>query len=384
MQTHHYPFEERTTILVLEELIHRDLFRLAIFFPYDPAVKNKVRSIAGCRYSKTLRCWHLPLTQESYDKIKALGIDYRWRRKPEKVIENDSQGYIAIDDYWKERLDKFQEYLYQQRYSEQSIKSYMMILRIFFAWWGERSIYELTIEALQRFNYKYFIEGNYSSSYQNIWVSAMKLYLKRFTDVSISFSDLERPRPSKHLPNVLSIAEVKRLIASYDNIKHRTIIMMYYACGLRKAELLNLRLIDVDMERGVIRIRNSKGAKDRDVALPGALAQLLMAYMKRYKPVSYLFNGQGSLQYSASSVDKLLKRGLKKAKIYKRITTHSLRHSYATHLVERNINLRYIQDALGHKNSKTTEIYTKLSRENIANMVSPIDFWDENKAEDPT
>ena len=151
---------------------------------------------------------------------------------------------------------------------------------------------------------------------------------------------------------------------------------MYYSCGLRKSELINLKITDLDSARRVIRIRNSKGAKDRDVSMPLGLLKLISKYYHQYKPKEYLFNGQNSLQYSSSSIDKMLKAGVKKAGIKKRITTHSLRHSYATHLVERNINLRFIQEALGHNSSRTTEIYTKLSKENIANMVSPIDFWE--------
>jgi len=148
---------------------------------------------------------------------------------------------------------------------------------------------------------------------------------------------------------------------------------------MRKSELINLKLTDMDSKRRIIRIRNSKGAKDRDVPLPQSLLVQLREYYQHYKPKVYLFNGQNKLQYSAKSIDNILIKGLKKSNINKKITIHNLRHSYATHLVERNINLRYIQEALGHNSSKTTEIYTYLSKENVANMVSPVDFWNENK-----
>ena len=200
--------------------------------------------------------------------------------------------------------------------------------------------------------------------------------LTKETSINIDLQQIERPKKGTHLPDILSEEEVRRLIDGYRNLKHKTIIMMYYSCGMRKSELINLKITDLDSSRRVIRIRNSKGAKDRDVSMPLGLLKMISEYYRQYKPTEYLFNGQDSLQYSSSSIDKMLKAGVKKAGIKKRITAHSLRHSYATHLVERNINLRFIQEALGHNSSRTTEIYTKLSKENIANMVSPIDFWE--------
>jgi len=227
---------------------------------------------------------------------------------------------------------------------------------------------------LDKFNHSYFIQENFSRSYQNIWINAIKLFCKKHLDIEVDVDKLERPRPSNHLPDVLSQEEVTRFLTSFKNLKHRAIMMTYYACGLRKSELINLKIEHIDGNRNVIKIVNSKGAKDRNLPLPKTLKELLRTYYKAYLPKVYLFNGQKSLQYSSSSIDKLIKKGVKISGIKKKITAHSLRHTYATHLVEKNVNLRYIQEALGHKSSKTTEIYTKLSKEAISNMVSPIEF----------
>ena len=144
----------------------------------------------------------------------------------------------------------------------------------------------------------------------------------------------------------------------------------------KRSEVLNLKLNDIDSGRGMIRIKNSKGAKDRDIPLPVPLLGLLRAYFKKFKPKEYLFEGSDGGKYSSSSLRSILIQGVRRTKIRKRITLHSLRHSYATHLVEKQINLRYIQEALGHKSSKTTEIYTKLSKDQMSKMISPIDEWE--------
>ncbi len=146
---------------------------------------------------------------------------------------------------------------------------------------------------------------------------------------------------------------------------------------MRKSELINLKLTDMDNKRRIIRIRNSKGARDRDISMPEALLKQIQEYYRHYKPMVYLFNGQNKLRYSAKSIENILIIGLKNCNINKKITIHNLRHSYATQLVERNINIRYIQEGSGHNSSKTTKIYTYPSKGNVANMVGPIDFWNE-------
>jgi len=212
----------------------------------------------------------------------------------------------------------------------------------------------------------------------NIWINAIKLFFKVNRHPEIQLDRIERPRKSTYLPDILSQKEVIQFIGSFNNLKHQTIMLTIYACGLRKSELINLKIQDIDGHRNVIKIQQSKGAKDRLLPLPESLKLLLRKYYLQYKPKEYLFNGQNKLQYSSTSIDKLVKRAVRKMGIKKRITAHTLRHSYATHLVERNLNLRYIQEALGHRSSKTTEIYTQLSQNKISKMISPIDFWEEN------
>jgi integrase/recombinase XerD len=348
---------------------HHGEQRILVKMPYRQDLIAKVKSIPGRKYSKTYKCWHLPNTKASSDALtEAFASE-------DKSKQTFYPG--IINDFWLSKVETFKQYLSQQRYASKTISAYEQAVLQFLIWWDNRDISLLSIDVIREYNYTHFIAEKRSYSAQNIWINALKLFLTKEASINIDQQQIERPKKAISLPDILSEDEVRRLIDGYNNIKHKTIIMMYYSCGLRKSELINLKLRDLDSRRRVIRIRNSKGAKDRDVSMPIGLLKMIADYYRQYTPNEYLFNGQHSLQYSSSSIDKMLKAGIKKAGITKKITTHSLRHSYATHLVERNINLRFIQEALGHNSSRTTEIYTKLSKENIANMVSPIDFWDE-------
>lgn len=273
-------------------------------------------------------------------------------------------------------LKKFRNYLEQKRYSTTTIQQYESCVFNFLMWYESKPIEQISINDIRAYNHDAFLKKDKSRSAQNIWISALKLFLEKLEISNIEISEVERPRARTYLPNILSIDEVKELISSYKNLKHKALILTVYSCGLRRSEVLNLKLNDIDSGRGMIRIKNSKGAKDRDIPLPVPLLGLLRAYFKKFKPKEYLFEGSDGGKYSSSSLRSILIQGVRRTKIRKRITLHSLRHSYATHLVEKQINLRYIQEALGHKSSKTTEIYTKLSKDQMSKMISPIDEWE--------
>jgi integrase/recombinase XerD len=184
---------------------------------------------------------------------------------------------------------------------------------------------------------------------------------------------IQRPRREKRLPNVLSKNEVKSILEAPTNLKHRAMLSLIYACGLRRSELLSLTKFDIDSKRMVVIIRMAKGKKDRIVPLSPKILSLLRDYYKSYNPKEFLFEGQGGGEYSEKSLENVFKQSLLKANNKKPVTLHWLRHSYATHLLESGTDLRYIQDLLGHKSSKTTEIYTHVSTKNIQNIRSPFD-----------
>ena len=224
------------------------------------------------------------------------------------------------------------------------------------------------------------IHQGYAISSQNQAINALKFYWENILNQERCYIHVVRPRKEKRLPTVLSQAEVIRIFASVKNLKHPAILQTLYGCGLRIGELVNLQIKDVDSGRMFITVRRGKGFKDRTVTLPDELLQLLRSYYRQYRPSVYLFEGQASKEvlepvpYSPTSVRRILYRAVKKGNIRKKVTPHTLRHSYATHLYEHGVNLRSIQVLLGHGSSKTTEIYTHVSNHHITNTPSPLSF----------
>ena len=224
-----------------------------------------------------------------------------------------------------------------------------------------------------------FVQGKlvaqgYSFTYQNQLVSALKLFFREIVNAPMDIEKLQRPRLEHKLPNVLSKDEIRAILQSPKNIKHKTMLSLIYACGLRRSELLNLKLPDVDSKRRLLLIRNAKGRKDRIVPISERTIRMLKEYYKLYRPKVWLFEGQEvGERYSEASLAKVLKVALKAAGISKPVSLHWLRHSYATHLLEAGTDLRYIQELLGHKSSRTTEIYTHVSQSSLQNVKSPFD-----------
>ena len=172
---------------------------------------------------------------------------------------------------------------------------------------------------------------------------------------------------------MLSEEEVTAILKTITNIKHKALIMTIYSGGLRISELINLKVKDIDSDRMQIRVQQSKGKKDRYTLLSQKTLLILRQYFKEYKPKEWLFEGEGDGEYSQKAIQNILKRAVLKAGIKKRITVHSLRHSFATHLLENGTDLRYIQNLLGHSNSKTTEIYTHITTKGFDQIKNPLD-----------
>jgi integrase/recombinase XerD len=210
-----------------------------------------------------------------------------------------------------------------------------------------------------------------------VYTDAINVFLQFFSDKApceIEVEKVHRPKNPKTLPNVLGKEEVKLILNVQHNLKHKAMLSLIYACGLRRSELLNLKPADVDSRRHILIIRQAKGRKDRIAPVSEKLIELLRQYYRAYKPQVWLFEGQtGGEKYSEKSLENVLKQAVQKAGINKPVSLHWLRHSYATHLLEGGTDLRYIQELLGHRSSKTTEIYTHVSTKNIQNIVSPFD-----------
>jgi len=274
----------------------------------------------------------------------------------------------------EQHLIAFKNYMNYRRYSSNTIKTYSDALEVFFRFYQNKKLESLTNEDIIHFNTEYILRKNLSTSYQNQVINAIKLFYRNRFNRTMEVDFIQRPRREKRLPNVLSKEEVKAILEAPTNLKHRAMLSLIYACGLRRSELLNLTLKDILSDRNLLFIRQSKGKKDRMVPISLKIIEMLRDYYKAYKPKTWLFEGQfPNTKYSEKSLENVLKQSLIKARSSKKVSLHWLRHSYATHLLENGTDLRYIQELLGHSSSRTTEIYTHVSTKNLQQIRSPFD-----------
>jgi integrase/recombinase XerD len=269
---------------------------------------------------------------------------------------------------------KLIEWMQHKRYSKITIDNYHNTLCGFLRFFAVKNLNDITHEDLIRFNREYIIDRNLSSSFQNTLASALKLLLNISENKSFNPDTIERPRREHRLPNVLSKEEVKLIINALKNNKHRLMLKIIYACGLRSGELISLKPNDIHRDREILHIKNAKGKKDRVVPIPISLIHEIDAYRNYQQGDIYLFCGQRSEDpYSSRSLQLVFKEALNRAGITKPATLHWLRHSYATHLLERGTDIRYIQELLGHNSTKTTMIYTHVSKKSLLEIRSPFE-----------
>ena len=273
-------------------------------------------------------------------------------------------------------ITRMNRQLLVENYAENTRNTYLSHFKTFFhsTYYRDPLQYEDVMSYLEHLRNR-----GLSNSSLHQAINAIKFYLESVCKNKKCYFPIERPRKEKKLPTILNQRELQSLFQSVNNLKHRTILRLIYACGLRVGEVLAINIEDIDGTRKQLHIRRSKGHKDRMIPLSESSLHELREYYKVYRPKLYLFEGKGRTKdeivpYSASSVRALFKRAVKTAGINKKVRLHSLRHSYATHLLEHGIDLRYIQVLLGHNSSKTTEIYTQVSRNKLHHLPSPIDF----------
>ena len=272
----------------------------------------------------------------------------------------------------EEQLLLFRKILNIRNYSESTVDNYSNALIQFNKW--HKSGIELDKNIL--FNYVEYMKAfDKSYSYIKNSIMALRLFSELVLGKKLNNDYLKGIKRKSKLPDVLGIEEVKRVLDSIDNIKHKAIISLIYSCGLRISECINLKISDIDSSRMLIKIIQGKGKKDRYVQLSTKLLLLLREYYKEYKPKTHLFQGQFKDEYSAKSIQNVLKRALIKCHITKQITVHSLRHSFATHLIEQGTDIRIVQEILGHKDIRTTQIYTHISSARISKVNNPFDTF---------
>lgn len=266
-------------------------------------------------------------------------------------------------------IELYSEDLRLKNYSNNTIENYCSQVKLFLKHF--EPVATKPSEISERQIKEWLLQANTINSRKHR-ISAVKLFYSLTGKQPLKFKYIEYPRSDKKLPIVLSQAEVQRMFDVCDNIKHKVILSLLYACGLRVSELINLKWEHIDRSRMIINIIKGKGNKDRQVMLPESIIPLLIKYYRADKPKEYVLNGQFGLQYSESSVNEIMKSLAAKAGIKKRVYTHLMRHNCFTHMVENGIDINLIQRLAGHSSVKTTLMYTHISDNLISKIQSPI------------
>jgi len=401
-------------IISLIAVIHRKAEQILLQFQDIKILNDAVKKLPGIRWSRTYKSWYIPLSEENYKRI------YKALYSIGKIESNHLKEYLkkraavnasAIPEYMPAEkedvindktlplaqpllpqpavayrlsyenllsLQKTVRHLTLKSYSYSTIKTYRAELIIFFQVLGQHAATDLTTEDIKRWLLKCINEG-LTENTMHSRINALKFFYEQVLGRGKFFIDIPRPRKAQQLPNILGEREITRLFNAVSNKKHKAILFTAYSAGLRVSEVVNLKLKDIDSDRMQLFIERAKGKKDRYVNLSPVLLDVLRNYIRlcNPRPVVYLFEGTvyGST-YSARSAQKIFQIARQKAAIRKEVTFHSLRHSFATHILEKGIDIRYIKDILGHFNIKTTERYLHVRRDQLINIVSPLDdIW---------
>lgn len=356
---------------------------IEVRFPFDPAVVAHLRSVPGRTWDRDSLSWRVPRTEEALNAVlrapgAAFSIDpdlMHLVTTPYHAVSDPGARHQAPHDDDTRRaadlLRRVSEELRLQGYSPRTRKNYVGHLRRFFRA-QPGALDELRTGQVRRYLLQIQAEG-LSASYQRQVISAAK-YLADLLGVPNVTATIERPRRERHLPAVLSRQEVRRILDATEFPKHKLALTLAYSAGLRVGEVVRLRVGDLDIDRRLIRVRSAKGRKDRYTLLSEYALDLALLYGLSSDPREWLLpGGRPGRHLTVRSVQKVFSKALVRAGVVKEASVHTLRHSFATHLLESGISLRHIQMLLGHTSPKTTEIYTHVSQGDLRRIPNPLD-----------
>jgi integrase/recombinase XerD len=350
---------------------HRGRSRILIQFAHNQQWNERIRKVPGAQWSSTLKGWHIPDTAENRKKC-GLAPQTDLAVVQQKVKASSSK--LSANN--REQLLLFIEKLALKKYSRSTMQTYRNELSQLLLQLGDVRAQDLTPEHLKRYMLYCVTQLKLSENTLHSRLNALKFYYEQVLHRDKFFWEIPRPKKQLQLPKVLNETEIGRLFKVIQNLKHKAIVFTAYSAGLRVSEVVNLKLTDVDSKRMTLFIQQSKGKKDRYVNLSPVLLDILRSYLQKQnpRPKNYLFEGQVPGEpYSIRSAQQIFINAKKAAGISKLITFHGLRHSFATHLLEKGVDIKYIKDILGHFDIKTTERYVHVARKKLVNITSPLD-----------
>ena len=373
-------------------IFHNKLERIALVYEYRAEINNIVKKIAGARWSQTLKCWHVPLNEavctlaiQALTPFGKLNLQLlktflqkrktvnstQEKEKPAGLSSGQLVVYKKISNHNLAELGRMVDTLKLKAYSPSTLKTYrnevMQLLKVI----GGKAVDQLTPDELRRYMLYAIEKEGINEFTTNSRLNALKFYYEKVLGREKMFIEIPRPKKPLNLPKVLGETELSRLFTALQNKKHKAILFTAYSAGLRVSEAVNLKLADIDSDRMQIFIERAKGKKDRYVMLSPVLLDILRNYIKEIKPtpLMYVFEGeQPGNPYHTKTAQKIFQMAKEKAGIKKDVSFHSLRHSFATHLLEKGVDIKYIKDLLGHFDIKTTLRYLHVKREQLVNI----------------
>ncbi|WP_179019724.1 tyrosine-type recombinase/integrase [Winogradskyella forsetii] len=345
--------------------------RIKLKIPYEfHDIRSRIKKMDSSYWHPHQKLWSLVNSPENMEYIKAICKT--------KIRVSHAQPYrpipkVRMNEAGIEALLKLEKTLILKRYSQNTIQNYKSMLSIFLMKFRDRDLAQVERQDIESFIFDFIKKNGIGESMQNQLINAIKAYYEHVLKRPKAFYNIERPKKASPIPNVLSEQDVIKLINTPENLKHKAILWTIYSGGLRISEVINLRIEDINSKDGYIFIKDSKGKRDRKTVLSPSLLPLLRSYYISYKPSYWLFEGRFGGQYTQGSVRKFFRKALEDAGINPWATVHTLRHSFATHCIMNNVNLRHVQNMLGHASPRTTQIYTKTIEINNKKINSPLD-----------
>lgn len=403
--------------VTLKPLYHKDQECIGIYFENTAVLNGAIRKNAGAKWSQTNKCWYIPLSKENYNKlffalkgkaaIEQSALHEYLAAKKKKVLTPAKTTAIAkpvspvillpttskkqvtvykggkIQAVNAHVIPAMEQHLKLKAYSPSTIKTYLGEMTQLLTILKTIPADDLTQELLKRYLIYCYEKLKLTENTLHSRINAMKFYYEQVLKRDKFFWEIPRPKKQFILPKVLGEDELAKLFNSLGNLKHKAMLFTAYSAGLRVSEIAALKIKNIDSGRMQILIENAKGKKDRYVSLSPVLLDILRSYIKNYKPkpIEFLFESeQTGTGYPSRTIQRVFQMAKDKAGISKTVGIHSLRHSFATHLLEKGTDIRYIKDLLGHFSIKTTERYLHVTKEKLVNIISPLDdLWRSGK-----
>lgn len=374
---------EKGRSVTLKHLLIQEKRYIGLQFNTDKVIHALVKQLPEVKWSNSYNMAYIVNNKDNLNKIFEVFKGVAWVNCnhffDKKPIRHDNEE-IDISWFRKRQLPKeyricptsYLDKLEVKKYANNTVRSYVSTFETFINHYRTKELIAINDLDVRNYILKLVQEGK-SNSYINTTINSIKFYYESVLGMPNRFYDIERPRKERKLPQVLSKTDILSIISHTNNLKHKCIVSLLYSSGMRRSELVNLKITDIDSKRMLIRIESAKGNKDRYTLLSESLLKDLREYYKQYSPKKYIVEGLYGKQYSGQSIGKIVLNAALKAGIKIPVTPHMLRHSFATHLLEAGVDLRQIQVLLGHSSSKTTEIYTHVATTTFKKIKNPLD-----------